>query len=340
MAAKNVSAVISADQQVAIAEALQSLVDVWGGDGNSIATMSMTNPDGTTCESVKQYAAVNMCSEVKAAFHAYTNPPGDESSRALYMDAVEYIKALEPDHDSHSDDVAVVLMFDRASSEQLAIGDGNDWSSMHLTLAYLGRVEDHPGKTRSTVIRECMKLAGKYQRFTAKANGLARFSCPDPDAPGARDAMVVNVDSPIINSIHNDLVSVLSKRGIAWSSDHGFTPHATLGYLLPDEPMPLDRWHPLDVRVSAISVWWGSEQITSELGYPYTPQMEDPDPVTAVIAFPTEGDSTPVAPGEETTAEPLRPTQFKGKGSKATNRCGALINKARGMFTETSKGGE
>lgn len=230
---------------------------------------------GEPCASVGELASVNRCTELKAATWAMSHADGP-----LYDDAVRYIKSLHPSPHSSGDGVMVCLVPDWNTRKQLAIEDGDDPGQLHCTLYYAGKTSGETQVSASQISRlkeaahEIARWAGGP--ITAQANGITRFSSSgDEDDP-----IVVSIDSPKLPRLYHALMQQLFRNGDHnfREPDHGFTPHITLGYIDQEEPMPIDRWIPREVKFRDIEVWVAGQIFSWCLGAvtdPFEPGMYD-----------------------------------------------------------------
>lgn len=153
--------------------------------------------------------------------------------------------------------IAVRPTLDQA--DMLAIPDGEPASSIHVTLAYLGKIADWSDEIRERVAEVCESFAG--QVMEAEVAAVACFEDNDDrplvafidcDGLGAlREALVAELDA-----IAPDLV----KR------DHGWLPHATLGYTpTPEQEAAAAERVALPLTFAALSFCWGDD----EMVYPF-----------------------------------------------------------------------
>jgi 2'-5' RNA ligase/phage head maturation protease len=131
--------------------------------------------------------------------------------------------------------VMVALKVPQDVAEQIAHPDGTPAENLHITLAYLGDVEDlggHPDDLRDIVtpaVNDTGPLAGSI-------GGIGRF----PDS-GDGVPTWVPVDVPGLAELRQRVAQALSTSVYSdhVRDNHGFTPHITLGYNMPDlDPVP------------------------------------------------------------------------------------------------------
>lgn len=120
----------------------------------------------------------------------------------------------------------------RDVAERLAQPNGTAPRHLHVTLAYLGgasALDGHPDDLVS-LVRNALADANPLE---GSVGGIGRF----PDS-GDGDVTWVPVDVPGLSELRNRIADALrlSTYADAFREDHGFTPHITLGYRLPDVP--------------------------------------------------------------------------------------------------------
>ena len=270
--------------------------------------------DGGDCLTVGELAAVNQCSELKAATWAVKNVGGP-----LRHDAVEYIKALRPSPETNQTGVILCLVPDWSSRVQLANFDGDAPGELHLTLYYAGDLKDGVSESVLLKLEDIgRKTAARWSHgpIEAKANGLTRFSGEDSDA------CVVNIDSPALPKLYAAIMGQIALSGLPFREpDHGFTPHVTIGYLNPEDPLPLDRWNPHSVYFRTLEMWVGNEVTTWTLGAPEPESdAEAVKPDVAVMVRPGE-----VSPVGEDQVPAIAATSVEFK--QISDRAGALLPK-------------
>ncbi|MFB8026010.1 HK97 family phage prohead protease [Streptomyces sp. NPDC055990] len=161
--------------------------------------------------------------------------------------------------------VALQLPKDVAAS--IAHTDGTSAEHLHITLAYLGDAAElggHPDDLRDIVT----SAAEGGRPLSGTIGGIGRF----PDT-GDGEPTWVPVDVPGLAELRHSIVEVLgtSVYSEALRSDHGFTPHVTLGYDLADvEPVP-----PIPVTFDQVAVVLGPDTsfvpLRAELDAPAEP---------------------------------------------------------------------
>ena len=258
---------LDADEVMEIMNIMEALVNA---TRDRVTRMNDTNFDGSEAKTVAELAAANRCTELKAAAYASNNLDG-----AVRRDACRFLKEFSPSPTfTETESATIMLTFDRSTAMQMALEGGDKWSDLHITLAYFPSVDDDDVEAIQDAVAQ---TASEFRPFVAKANGITRFSTDSDSPEDAKDAVVVNIDSWQINKIREDVLLHLKNgpAGLSESLAHGFTPHCTLGWIEPDEGMPLDRWQPLDARIVFIEVWRGDMHVPFKLGHPAPKTVED-----------------------------------------------------------------
>lgn len=153
--------------------------------------------------------------------------------------------------------VAVVLPIDEETAEYALPGVAD----AHVTLAYLGRLSALPMGAVDLARAVVSRWASQTPPMPAAFSGVGRFH---GDEDGA-DAAYLSVDAPGLSAARDALCRELRAAGLAVSSAHGFTPHATLAYLPREATTPAAPCDlPLALALDAAAVWCGAEH-----GEPY-----------------------------------------------------------------------
>ncbi|WP_413100902.1 2'-5' RNA ligase family protein [Streptomyces sp. Inha503] len=123
--------------------------------------------------------------------------------------------------------VALYLPADIA--EKIAHSDGTEPRDLHITLAYLGEADELPGHPDDLARIVATALDGA-EPIGGTIGGIGRF----PNS-GDGEPMFVPVDVPGLSELRRRIVDVLEVSPLAGAlrTNHGFTPHITLGYDLP-----------------------------------------------------------------------------------------------------------
>ncbi|MEU6755994.1 2'-5' RNA ligase family protein [Streptomyces sp. NPDC046685] len=126
-----------------------------------------------------------------------------------------------------------------AIAERIAHPDGSPASELHITLAYLGDADQLPGHPDDLTHLVQMALA-EAAPLQGSIGGIGRFPDHGDGVP-----TWVPVDVPGLAELRQRIADRLADQyGKALRTNHGFTPHLTLGYDLPTVPdvpsLPVD----------------------------------------------------------------------------------------------------
>lgn len=175
----------------------------------------------------------------------------------------------------------------------IAAGLALDWGeaaeTLHLTLAYIGKIE---ALDRARVENILEPLAQSLAPIAAEVCGLARFDAAD-DPRGW--PLVALVDSPELPVLRRRVVDALVAGGVAVAANHGFTPHITLAYVdadhTDDAALVLAAGiDPEVVEFDELVLGWGDDTA----GYPtvdYQHNLYDPELGDGIAAV--DGDYGP-----------------------------------------------
>lgn len=120
--------------------------------------------------------------------------------------------------------VMVALFLDDADAAMLAVPGGEEPDQLHVTLAYLGKID------RDAVEQAVAGFALTAPPLIGKVSGYGRFDV------GAEHAIYASVDIPDLPEWRQRLIAALEAFGLSVNREHGFTPHCTLSYVDPDAP--------------------------------------------------------------------------------------------------------
>ncbi|RLU86255.1 hypothetical protein CTZ27_25085 [Streptomyces griseocarneus] len=136
--------------------------------------------------------------------------------------------------------VMVALYVPADIAGKIAHRDGTAARDLHIALAYLGDADQLPGHPDDLSGIVAAALDGAAP-LTGSIGGIGRL----PDT-GEGEPAFVPVDMPSLSGLRERVVSALALSPLsgALRTDHGFTPHITLGYGLPADvlavpPIPI-----------------------------------------------------------------------------------------------------
>ncbi|MFJ9416728.1 2'-5' RNA ligase family protein [Streptomyces sp. NPDC101227] len=192
---------------------------------------------------------------------------------------------------------------------KIAHRDGTAPRDLHITLVYLGDADQLPGHPDdlTSIVTAALDAAAPLH---GKLGGIGRF----PDA-GDGEPVFVPVDVPGLSELRERVVSALALSPLAGAlrTDHGFTPHITLGYdLPPDTPVV----PPIPVTFDTVHVVRGPDASPIRLTGPATD--DEPAPQTGLAQL-TQNDLGMRASVEAKTAR-AAVLEAKAAGSLDKNR--------------------
>lgn len=158
---------------------------------------------------------------------------------------------------AHDTTAAVMIFCDAPQLRELvarlpAASKPTPAAELHLTLAFLGAVGQLPRDARAAADDAVAKTAAQWPPAPARINGYARFIGTDTDG----DPLVALVDGGWLPGLRADLAAELARAGTPIQSEHGFTPHITLGYLPPAAPTPNLRFQPFEIACTELTLAW------------------------------------------------------------------------------------
>jgi 2'-5' RNA ligase len=142
----------------------------------------------------------------------------------------------------------------------LAVPGGLAPGELHLTLAYLGKVNEIAPEKLAEAKGYLAAYTKTKPQIAGVINGLGHFFNEEPGA------FYASFDSPALPGFRQALVKGLIGIGLPVSQEHGFTPHITLGYLDTGEEAPLEALEPVEVTFEALAFVIGEERILYPLG--------------------------------------------------------------------------
>lgn len=165
----------------------------------------------------------------------------------------------------YSDGCMLALYPPPGLADHLTVPDGLAAHDLHVTVAYLGDASDVDQDTLLAVAKHLVErppVAGAI-------SGHARFT------GGEQDVLVALIDSADLEDLRREVLDRLRVQGIGVPRDHGYTPHCTLTYLTPEEPVPTERIPAEPVEFTALSLVHG----TDRTDFPF----RERDPIEACV---------------------------------------------------------
>lgn len=162
----------------------------------------------------------------------------------------------------------LALLLDAETAAQLALPGGEPANDLHITLAYLGDIEDkdfsdgrYRPHTEPVMIQRVLKaVTSAAAPLVGKVGGVGCFSTP------MQMPVIATVDVPGLAELRHELVTALDQANYYVAYDHGYTPHITLDYVQPGDPVTLKFLPALPLTFDVVWLCVGGERIPFKLG--------------------------------------------------------------------------
>lgn len=242
-------------------------------------------------------------------------------------------EAAQPDH---SDGVMVALYPDPAARDAVAKAiSGPDTTTppdeLHVTLAYLGKMSE-VSMTADEIFRRVSDAVEGEPGLSGNIGGIGMF----PPSEGSEDREVtwVPVDVPGLTMLREQIVEAL---GDVVATDHGFTPHMTLGYDLGlIDPLPS-----IPVSFGQVRVVFGTATRDVPLGPVHDPDdAENGDGTAAGPPFQQKGTDLDTLPLSEVMRLTAIESLTEGLSAKSAGILDSLSVKAEGGADRNRGGAE
>ncbi len=172
----------------------------------------------------------------------------------------------------HNTGMMLAFMLDGATARKLALPDGESPSDMHITLAYMGSMDDTPtdGLLRPHTSPE--RLITALNNFTqtmhtspfaGNTQGIARFAASEHS--DGLSPIVALVNLPGLQEWRRLLVRE-ALAGYFVAENFDFLPHITLAYVPEDAPMPVEVPPNVPLQFDTICLVIGDEQYVFKFG--------------------------------------------------------------------------
>jgi len=149
--------------------------------------------------------------------------------------------------------VMVAFFVPRDEAEMLALDEGQAPERLHITLAYLGEVDQIENLDKLPAV--LAQWAEAQDPVTGHIGGVGLFNKREEDGT---QAFYASYDSPEIQPLRADLVDHLESHGYGLASEHGFTPHITLAYV--SEDPPTTTVDPVEIGFTEVTLSIGDAQ--------------------------------------------------------------------------------
>jgi len=179
--------------------------------------------------------------------------------------------------DAHTG-MMLAFLLDVETAAQLAIPGGEPASDLHITLAYLGDMEEEPEDDLLRPHTSPEKIKAVIAGFTAheakplhgQVGGIGRFAASaDSDD---KDPIIALVDVPGLTEFRTKLISRILACGYFVAQNHGYTPHITLAYVDSGAPMPVKAVPQLPLDLDTVWLCVGETRMPFRLGSDTPPE--------------------------------------------------------------------
>jgi 2'-5' RNA ligase len=143
----------------------------------------------------------------------------------------------------------------------------------HVTIAYLGKRDDLGPEAIGRAREVLAEVVRRRPPIPAATGGVARFAASSTS--DAKDVAVVLVDSVELCGFRGELVAALKAAGLTPSEVHGFTPHITLAYVDPGEPLELPSVERRDFVIDGIFLAVAGEREVHQLAPEHPQALSD-----------------------------------------------------------------
>ena len=205
-----------------------------------------------------------------------TGKPNKREVQRLLRSIEEWISSDDDDGEveptqRRNTGMMLAFLLDPATAAQLALPDGEDPADLHVTLAYLGNMDDAtpPGKLNPAESRENLSailraFAASRSPIVGSTGGLGRFA-PSDSSDGASPVIAL-VNAPDLQEWRRALVNAIESAGYSAAADFDYMPHITLAYIPPDAEMPVQDVPRLSLRFETLCLVIGDDRYYFPIG--------------------------------------------------------------------------
>lgn len=216
-----------------------------------------------------------------------TDIDDDGTDEAFKIGLQEYMNESKPTTnatlftvpDGAQFDGAIVGLFPPAElAAQIAAMPGVQMTAeaLHITLAYLGKVDALTDAQLANAIVAAQEVARNCQPMVGSINGIGRFNASE--SSDGKDVIYAVVDVPGLETVREKVVKTLVERGVPVMQNHGFTPHMTLSEIEPGAESPIALMPTMPLQLGTISVSVATKQVDFPFsGTGYEDDGEDDD---------------------------------------------------------------
>ena len=167
--------------------------------------------------------------------------------------------------DERGPGVMVALQLPDFLSYRLALPGGEEPSRLHVTLAYLGRVNEIGGLEALDRLQQVVEqFASEAPALVGTVGGMGRFNATS--SSDGKDVITAGVDLALLPAFRQLLVARLIAADLPPKMDHGYVPHITLAYVDPGADWPATSVPTMSVRFDQVSLVCGPTRMDIALG--------------------------------------------------------------------------
>ena len=156
--------------------------------------------------------------------------------------------------------VMVALYPDYDVAKKIYIKSGEDLDELHVTLVYFGKLSKVGMTNLHKISHICEKITQKYSALHGSIGGIGRFNASE--SSDGRDVFYASIDCPDLVEVRQSLIHLFDKNDIEYKKQHGFTPHCTLKYISPLDPLPQKRLpQSLDTAFEYLTLTTGKNRV-------------------------------------------------------------------------------
>lgn len=141
---------------------------------------------------------------------------------------------------------------------------------LHCTLALLGDASSWDDARVARVSSALALFAQQQRPLTGQIGGIGRFLAP----AGQPTPLYASVDAPDLPTFREDLLRVLASVNVEVSHLHGYSPHITLAYLEPGQPLPIQQVPALPLSFAGVTLAVADARYTFPLAGLPAPQAD------------------------------------------------------------------
>ncbi len=203
-----------------------------------------------------------------------TDIDDDGTDEAFKAGLQEYMNESQPANNAtlfaapggaQFDGVIVGLFPSTELAQQIAAMPGVQMTAdaLHVTLAYLGKVDALADAQLANAIVAVQEMARNWGKLTGAVNGMGRFNASQ--STDGKDVIYAVVDVPGLERLREAVVQMLDYRGVPVMRNHGYTPHMTLSEVEPGAESPIDMIPTMPLEFGSISVSVATRQVDFSL---------------------------------------------------------------------------